>query len=118
VAPVDIAAVAAEELETLATGQNVRYITSDERTANEVAHILGVAIGKPDLNWVLFSDEQVRSGMEQNGMSAEFAANFVDLGASIHSGAMRQDYDLHTPTAIGKVKLEDFAKEFAAVYNG
>lgn len=117
VAPVDIAAAAAEELATPATGQNVRYIASDDRTANETAHVLGVAIGKPDLQWVLFTDDQVRSGMEQSGMSAEFAANFIDLGASIHSGAMRQDYDRHTPTTMGNVKLEDFAREFAAVYH-
>lgn len=117
VAPVDIAAAAAEELATPAIGQNVRYIASDDRTANETAHVLGVAIGKPDLQWVLLTDDQVRNGMAQNGMSAEFAANFIDLGASIHSGAMRQDYDRHTPTTMGNVKLEDFAREFAAVYH-
>ena len=56
--------------------------------------------------------------MEQQGMSAEFAANFIDLGASIHSGAMRQDYDRYVPATMGTVTLEDFAREFAAAYNG
>lgn len=115
--PIDIAAVAAEELEKSKVGQDVRYITSDERTANEVAQSLGTAIGKPDLNWVVFTNEQARVGMEQNGMPANLAADMVDLGASIHTGAMRQDYDLHPPTTVGKVKLDDFAKEFAAIYN-
>ncbi|GAB3910014.1 NmrA family NAD(P)-binding protein [Larkinella knui] len=115
--PADIAAVVAEELTRPASGQTVRYIASDERTASETARCLGEAIGKPDLKWVLFTDEQVRSRMEANGMSAQFAADFADLGASIHSGAMRQDYDRHQPTDIGKVKLEDFAKEFAATYS-
>jgi hypothetical protein len=38
------------------------------------------------------------------------------MGASIHSGALREDYDLHKPLAMGKVKLADFAKEFAAAF--
>jgi hypothetical protein len=36
------------------------------------------------------------------------------LGDSIHNGALREDYEQHKPTTIGKVKLGDFAKEFAA----
>jgi hypothetical protein len=65
---------------------------------------------------VTFTDEQARSGLEESGMPAHLAADFVDLGASIHSGVMRQDYELHKPAVMGKVKLEDFAKEFAAVF--
>ncbi|NEU74467.1 NAD(P)H-binding protein [Hassallia byssoidea VB512170] len=116
VAPIDIAAVATEELATPATGKQVRYVASDEHTANETAHILGTAIGKPDLKWVIFTDEQMQDGMENKGVSAHIVANFVELGASIHSGALRQDYDLHKPIAMGKVKLEDFASEFAAAF--
>jgi uncharacterized protein YbjT (DUF2867 family) len=116
VAPSDIAAAAAEELETPATGRKVRYVASDERTANEIAHILGAAIGKPDLKWVTFTDEQTQGAMEEKGMPPHIVANFVELGASIHSGTLREDYDLHKPTAMGKVKLEDFAKEFAAAF--
>ena len=116
VAPSDIAAAAAEELETPATGRKVRYVASDEHTAGEVAHILGAAIGKLDLKWITFTDEQTQGAMEEKGMPPHIAANFVELGASIHSGALRQDYDLHKPIAMGKVKLEDFAKEFAAAF--
>lgn len=114
--PRDIAAAAAEEIEISATGEKVRYVASDEHTANEIAHILGAAIGKPDLKWVTFTDEQAQGGLEGRGMPAHIAANFVELGASTHSGALRQDYDLHKPTAMGKVKLEDFAKEFATAF--
>ena len=115
VAPADIAAAAAEEL-TTATGQGVRYIASDDRSGHETARILGSAIGKPDLKWVLLTDAQYRSGLEQHGVPPHLAADFTDLGASIHSGAMRRDYDLHPPTTMGQVKLEDFAKEFAAAF--
>jgi len=114
--PRDIAAAAAEEIETPATGKKVRYVASDEHTANETAHILGAAIAKPDLKWVTFTDEQTQGGLEESGMPAHIATSFVELGASIHSGALRQDYDLHKPIAMGKVKLEDFAKEFAAAF--
>lgn len=114
--PRDIAAAAAEEIETPATDIHVRYVGSDERTANETAHILGAAIGKPDLKWVTFTSEQTQSGLEERGMPTHIAANYVELGAGIHSGELRQDYELHKPTAMGKVKLEDFAKEFAAAF--
>ncbi len=116
VAPRDIAAAVAEEIETAAIGKQVRYVASDEHTANETAHILGAAIGKPDLKWVIFTDEQTQGGLEESGMSAHIAANFVEMGTSIHNGASRQDYELHKPIAMGKVKLEDFAKEFAAAF--
>ena len=37
-------------------------------------------------------------------------------GTSIHSGAFRQDYDLHQPIPMGKVKLAEFVSEFAAAF--
>ena len=116
VAPRDIAAAAAEELETPTTGLKVRYVASDEHTANETAHILGIAIGKPDLKWVAFTDEQMQDALEKKGMLAHIAAKSLELGASIHSGVLREDYELHKPIAMGKVKLEDFALEFAAAF--
>lgn len=115
--PTDIAAAAAEALSTPATGQHVRYVVSDEFTANEAARSLGAAIGKPALTWVTFTDEQTQSGLEQNGIPAHIAANFVELGASIHSGALGEDYALHKPASMGRVKLTDFAKEFATAFN-
>ena len=113
VAPADIAAAAAEELTTPATGHNVRYVASDDRTATEIAQVLGAAIGRPGLTWAIFSDAQTQTGLEKSGMPAQLAASLVELGAGIHSGALRQDYDRHKPGALGKVKLEDFAREFA-----
>jgi hypothetical protein len=40
----------------------------------------------------------------------------VELGAATHEGLLRRDYEYHKP-ALGKVKLQDFAKEFAEAYN-
>jgi len=113
----DIAAVAASELETSTATEKIRYIASDEHTCNEIARILGAAIGKPDLKWVTLTDEQVQEGMERNGTPPHIAAKLVELNASIHSGALRADYDRHKPAEMGKVKLEDFARTFAAAFN-
>lgn len=115
--PTDIAIVAAEELTAPnATGHRVRYVASDERTPDEVAHVLGAALAKPALKWVTFTDEQVRQTLEQRGVPPHIAALSVDLGNSIHSGALGADYERHKPARLGKIKLEDFAPEFAAAY--
>jgi uncharacterized protein YbjT (DUF2867 family) len=110
----DIAEAAAKAL--LGTNTGVVYVASTESTCNEIAAVLGAAIGKPDLQWHTFTDEQVKESMLQRGMPAAMVGMLVELNAAIHSGLMREDYDKHKP-ALGKVKLEEFAKEFAAVYN-
>jgi len=115
VSPVDIAEAIAEEI-IAPVGNRVRYVASDERSANEVARILGEAIGKPDLKWVTISDEETRRGMEAHGLSPGFAALLVELNAAIHNGMLMQDYDLCKP-AMGKVKLTDFAPQFAAAFH-
>lgn len=116
VSPIDIARAAAEELSATATDRKVRYVVSDERTCNGTARVLGAAIGKPDLKWLTFTDEQTRESMEKKGMPPPLVALLVEMFAGIHSGVLREDYDLHKSKATGKVKLEDFAKEFAAAF--
>jgi uncharacterized protein YbjT (DUF2867 family) len=116
VSPIDIAAAIVEELETPLIGKKVRYVVSEELTCNEVAGILGFAIGKPDLKWVVIPDEQLQKGLEAFGMSKPIAKGLVEMNASMHSGIFFEDYYLNKP-ALGKVKLKDFAKEFAVVYN-
>lgn len=116
VSPIDIAAAIAEELETPLTGRKVRYIASEELTGNETAHILGAAIGKPDLKWIIIPSEQMQSGLEAIGMNPQIAAGLVEMYASFYNGLLSEDYYRNKPTAMGKVKLEDFAKEFAAAY--
>lgn len=115
--PNDIAEVAVEELTKITSEKlNIRYVASDEVTANETAKILGKAIGNPNLNWVSFTDEQVKNTLLEQGLPERFAQDLVDLNASISSGKMGEDYEKNKPK-FGKVKLTDFAKEFANVYN-
>ena len=116
--PNDIAEVAFEELSNLNfTGHSVRYIGSDERSTEDIAKILGSAIGKPQLPWVTFSDEQAYGGMMQMGLPENAAKNYAEMGHSMNDGSMFEDYWKHHPDKLGKIKLEDFAKKFAAVYN-
>jgi len=116
VSPLDIAAVIAEEMEKPFEGRTIRYIASEEISSNDVAAILGEAIGKPDLKWVVISDEQMLNRMTAAGMNPNIAKGFVEMNASIRSGAVYEDYFQHRPT-LGKMKLKEWAKEFAVVYN-
>jgi uncharacterized protein YbjT (DUF2867 family) len=114
----DIADVAAEALLTLEfTGTTVRYIASDERTVNEVASVLGKAVGNEQLPWVAFTDEQMKGGLLQAGLAEVFAEGYTVMGAAMRSGEMQSDYWSNRPSPLGKIKLEDFAKEFAAAYS-
>lgn len=112
---VDIAAAAAEELQNTFAKIKIRYVASDDFTANEIARILGKAIGKPDLKWLTFSNEQSKAGMEKNGIPPHLVTNFIEMGAAAHTGALREDYDQHKPV-MGKIKLVEFANEFADSY--
>jgi uncharacterized protein YbjT (DUF2867 family) len=116
VSPIDIAAAVAEELETPLIGKKVRYVASDELTGNETASILGTAIGKPDLKWVLISDEQRLNILKSFGLNPKIATGLVEMFAAQHNGASMEDYYRNKPV-LGKVKTADFAKEFAAVYH-
>ena len=114
----DIAGVAIEELLNLNfTGHSVRYIAGDEKTGFEIAKILGNAIGQPDLPWIVFTDEQSLQGMLQAGLPEEVAKNYTEMGAAMASGEMNADYFNNRPVTLGKIKLEDFAKEFAAAFH-
>lgn len=116
--PADIAAAAVRAVATAgAPGVTIEYIASDDtHTWAEIARTLGAAIGKPELPYVQFTDEQLQGGLEQAGMSPGIAATFVQMNKALREGIIFEDYKKHTPT-YGKVKLEDYAKEFASVYN-
>lgn len=116
VSPLDIAAVIAEEMEKPFGGRTVHYIASDEVSPNGVAKTLGEAIGKPDLKWLVIPDEQLLNGLVASGMNPEIAKGLVEMNAGRRSGVLFEDYNQHKPT-LGKVKLKDFAMEFAGIFN-
>ncbi len=116
--PKDIAAAAAEALQDLNfTGHSVRYVVSDERTTGEVAKVLGTAVGKPDLPWINFSDEDANAGLKQAGVPEGMADKYTEMGRAMRTGIMWNHYLANRPKQLGKTKLEDFAGEFNAVYS-
>lgn len=116
VSPLDIAAVITEEIEKPFDGREIRYIASDEVSPNVVAKILGEAIGKPDLKWLVIPDEQLLDGMIASGMNPQTAKGFVEMNAARRGGVLYEDYYRNRPK-LGSIKLKDFAKEFAVVFN-
>jgi uncharacterized protein YbjT (DUF2867 family) len=117
VSPIDIAAAVAEELTGTPTGRKIRYVASDELSGHETAAILGEAIGKPDLKWMLIPGEQWLDNLKAIGMNPTIAAGLVEMFESQHNGLLTEDYYLDKPASFGRIKMKDFATDFAAVYN-
>lgn len=112
----DIAAVAIEELVNLKfAGSSVRYIVGDERSGQEIAAVLGKAIGK-ELPWVEFTDDQQRQGLLGAGLPESIASGYVEMGVAMRTGLMSADARKQKLT-FSATKLEEFAKEFAAAFN-
>ena len=117
VSPKDIAEAVAEELTTSQTEKiKIRYVGSEEMTCNEAARIIGTAVGKPYLKWVRISDKQMLQGFKMAKVPLKLAESMVEMQAAMHSGATLRNFHQNNPK-MGNVKLTDFAKEFAAVYN-
>jgi uncharacterized protein YbjT (DUF2867 family) len=116
--PSDIADSAAQELLNLSfKGKSINYIVSDEKTTDEVATILGTAIGKPDLKWINFSDEDTVGGMLQNGLPLDVAQNYAEMGAAMRNGEMASEFNVIKSVKFGKTRFEEFAPVFSAAYS-
>jgi len=98
-------------------GHTHQYIVSDERTFGEIANVLSESISRPGIPWVQFSDEDSLQGMLQAGLGEDMAKLYVQMGKAFREGKAQEDFLENKPAIYGKVKLEDFAKEFAAGYN-
>lgn len=116
--PEDIATAAARFLQNTFTGKQVRYVISDIRTPKEIAKVLGTAAGQPELPWVEFTDEQSLEGMKQAGVPGELAELFTEMGAGLRNGGILSNFETSGSPVDGKIKLEDFAKEFADKFFG
>jgi uncharacterized protein YbjT (DUF2867 family) len=116
VSPKDIAAAIANEVEIGVSGRKVRYVASEELTYDELASILGEAIGRKDLKWVQFTDEQMIDGLVSVGMQPKIANGLAEMYHAIHTGLLYEDYKQHKPN-FGKVKMKEFANDFAKAYN-
>ena len=62
---------------------------ANDITMNEVAGIIGKAIGKSGLKYMQLPDDQVRSGMLQMGMSGDFITQILEVSDALNSGHMK-----------------------------
>jgi uncharacterized protein YbjT (DUF2867 family) len=115
VSPKDIADAVAEELTLTPEKTTIRYVGSEEMTCNEAAKIIGAAVDKPWLKWALLSDKQMLQGLKMARLPEKLAETLVAMQAAMHSGKALANFH-HNQPKMGKVKLADFAKEFADVY--
>ena len=116
VSPLDIADAVTEELLKHPDTTTIRYVGSEEMTCNEAAKIIGTAIGKPWLKWVLLSNKQMLQGRKMAKLPEKLAEMLVEMQAAMHGGKTLANFHRNNPK-MGKVKLADFAKEFASVYH-
>lgn len=114
--PKDIAAAAAGELVRTTPESGIRYIVSDVKTPLEITEAFAEAIGKPVLPWVTFSDEDNEQGMVKAGVPAEIANLYTEMGRGLREGKIQADFLKSNHPTDGKVKLEDFATEFASAF--
>lgn len=110
--PADIAAAAADALQQSNTGHTVRYIVSDYVTAADVAAVFGEALGKT-LPWVAFTDKQAMEGMTGAGLPEEMAGLYTEMGGAIREGKLQSDFEQKGAPLEGKIKIRDFAQEYA-----
>lgn len=116
--PKDIAEVSFKALNDLSiSGKQIQYIVSDEKNGFEVAETLGNAVGKTDVNWIEFSDEQLLGALMQGGFSGQMSKVYmVEIGVALKDGTFMEDYNKNKSLSVGGTTLQEFSKEFAMVY--
>ncbi len=82
----------------------------------EITAVLGKAIGKDDLAYVQFPADQAVAGLQQFGMSKNVAGLVVELSDGINNGVLLEDHK-RTPENTTKTSIEEFAKEFAQLFD-
>jgi uncharacterized protein YbjT (DUF2867 family) len=118
VATMDIADEAARLLvgKTL-SGPSVRYLLGPRTlTMTEATRILGYAIGKPDLGYIQYPEEESRKTMSGMGMSDSVVEALLEMHRGFNAGRIRPTQERNasntTPTT-----LEEFAQTvFARLY--
>lgn len=112
----DIVEVTVRELVEKTPGRSVRYVASEEVHYTELASVLGRAIDRPDLKWVPITDEQARDRLIGIGMQPKIAKDMAEMYAAIRTGLLYEHYRQYPPKEFGKVKLKDFAEDFAKAF--
>ena len=119
VATKDIAAVGAKRLLELDfKGNSIEYVLGPRDVSyNEIARVIGKAIGKPDLKYIQFSYEEAKNGMVQSGFVSENVAElYNDMADGFNSG---KALNAHKRTSANSTQttLEEFANVFVHIFN-
>ncbi len=116
----DIGAVAAEALLKLDfTGKHSRELQGPrDVTYNDVAKIVGAAIGKPDLKYMQMPATQLKPALTQMGMSSNMADLLLEMAESLNSGYMKM-LEPRSPATSTPTTLETFVADvFVPAYKG
>jgi uncharacterized protein YbjT (DUF2867 family) len=85
---------------------------------DEVATVIGKAIGKPNLRYIQAPDQQLRAAFTQLGMSSNMADLLLEMSASLNSGYMRA-LEPRSPGNSTPTSYEAFVQEeFVPLYEG
>lgn len=83
----------------------------------QATRILGEALGKPDLQYVRFPDDDMVGALVGAGLSESFARLYVEMTGAFNEGTIQpragRTSENTTPT-----RFEDFAPELARAYRG
>lgn len=115
VAPEDIAPVVAAALTSKQTGKNIQYVASDEISYQEIAKIIGIEIGNPNLKSSQISDDKMLKILTNQGIPEKIARELAKMTKCIRKSDFYADYRAHKPK-LGTTKMKDFARLFAQVY--
>ncbi len=116
--PLDIAEVAFDAIQHKKFGEKpYKYVVSDEITGKEIAEKIGNAIGKTDLKWVQFPDNELFQNLLQQGMTEQMATTYIiDMGIALRNGTLLETYLNERTELLGKIRFDEFAKAFAIAY--
>lgn len=117
--PLDIANVAFDTIHNNNFDEKpYKYVVSDEITGKEIAEKLGNAVGKSDLKWVQFPDEEMFQSLLRQGMTEQMATTYIiDMGIALRNATLLETYFSERTELLGKIKFDEFAKAFAIAYN-
>ena len=112
----DIAAVAARRLLALDfEGHSHVAVASEDMTLVDAAKILGAAIGRPDLHYVQFPDDQFKAAMLGMGASESLVEGYLAFGHAAAQGALNEG-TARRPGEATPTTLAQFAPHWAAVF--
>ena len=114
----DIGAAAAEALLKLnfSAKQTRELLGQRDLTYQQLASIIGKAIGKPNLSYTQFAPGQIRPALLQSGMSSSMADLLLEMSEALNSGYMAplepRSAQNTTPTPIETFVAEEFLPRF------